>query len=106
LTALEKLPADRFGSAAEFSAALNGDEAKGRVTESPSRRAVGRSSAEPPSRAVRRACPHLVGRGVLRLARRAPPRRPGHPAHARPAGTPGQSPQLLRERYRGGSRRL
>jgi len=50
LTALEKLPADRFGSAAEFSAALNGDEAKGRVTESPSRRAVGRSSADAPGR--------------------------------------------------------
>jgi serine/threonine-protein kinase len=45
LTALEKLPADRFGTAAEFAAALNGDGAKGRAA--PSLRS---GQASPPSR--------------------------------------------------------
>ncbi len=57
-TAIEKLPADRFASAAEFAAALT-ESSSGRAADSPSRRAAG----SPSRRAVL-----LVAAGAATLA--------------------------------------
>ncbi|HTG84058.1 MAG TPA: serine/threonine-protein kinase, partial [Gemmatimonadales bacterium] len=61
LTALEKLPADRFGSAAEFAEAINGASAGRLESESDSR-------AMPPSRSLRRSRLYAASAAVLLLA--------------------------------------
>jgi serine/threonine-protein kinase len=62
LTALEKLPADRFSSAKEFSEALEGKQTAGRLGGS----AVGRSAASTTQRPNRRAA--LIATAILALA--------------------------------------
>jgi serine/threonine-protein kinase len=71
LTALEKLPADRFGSAAEFSAALGG--AGGRPDRRPDA-TTARPAAGPPGRPCSDACLHRDRGGLAGAPVRAPAR--------------------------------